>query len=204
MSEPPLTSLETPPAKRIKVDVEDADTDAVTGRDEHTSELHVCTVSWPLLRAATMIQPIAHKLNKELALGLPNAREAEHLTIVLINLKSDLNTMHVFGTPEIVSRAAVVTDPELSVSSQATTSQFRLSAIHSIELNPSHEPPQAARSFAILWDHTINPDKLKPGLKRAMNRAKTAGVHLPSRFQKLKREPRQMNMEQLLHGEIRA
>ncbi|CAD0114723.1 unnamed protein product [Aureobasidium uvarum] len=85
-----------------------------------TSELHICAISWPLLRATVAIHPILHKLNKELALalirdaerigeaaaidkgwslltsdgkGISNAKKAEHLTIVLINLKSDLATM---------------------------------------------------------------------------------------------------------------
>jgi len=83
-------------------------------------ELHICAISWPFLRATVAIQPILHKLNRELALslirdaqrigdsavidgqwslltsdgkGLSNARKAEHLAIVLINLKSDLATM---------------------------------------------------------------------------------------------------------------
>ncbi|KAG9541216.1 hypothetical protein KCU71_g19584, partial [Aureobasidium melanogenum] len=84
------------------------------------SELHICAIAWPLLRATVAIYPVIHKLNKELALtlirdaerngdaavidkdwslltsdgkGLSNARKAEHLAIVLINLRADLFTM---------------------------------------------------------------------------------------------------------------
>jgi hypothetical protein len=83
-------------------------------------ELHICAISWPFLRAMVAIQPIIHKLNRDLALtlirdaprlgdsaaidqdwslltsdgkGLSNPRKAEHLAIVLVNLKSDLATM---------------------------------------------------------------------------------------------------------------
>jgi hypothetical protein len=83
-------------------------------------DLHICAISWPFLRAMVAIQPIIHKLNRELALALirdaprvgdsavidqdwslltsdgkslSNPRKAEHLAIVLVNLKSDLATM---------------------------------------------------------------------------------------------------------------
>jgi hypothetical protein len=83
-------------------------------------DFHICAISWPFLRATVAIYPILHKLNRELALalirdterigdsaaidkhwspltsdgkGLSNARKAEHLAIVLVNLRSDLATM---------------------------------------------------------------------------------------------------------------
>jgi hypothetical protein len=82
-------------------------------------DFHICAISWPFLRATVAIYPILHKLNRELALGLirdakcigeavtendwslltsdgkgiSNARKAEHLAIVLVNLRADLATM---------------------------------------------------------------------------------------------------------------
>ncbi|THW68333.1 hypothetical protein D6D19_08971 [Aureobasidium pullulans] len=147
MHEQLLDSSQAPPAKRIKTDDEITDTTAITELNEgsgvpirpetfydcgnmsdkklagylgfsSTSELHVCTISWPILCAVASIVPIAHKLNKELVLGpirdclrtggsavkdkkwslldsegrgATNAQKAEHLAIVLINLESDLN-----------------------------------------------------------------------------------------------------------------
>ncbi|THW92604.1 hypothetical protein D6D17_08407 [Aureobasidium pullulans] len=397
MDEHSLSLPQPPPAKRIRLDDDDtlADEDEGPGdaaRPEtffdcynmgdrktagylgfsNTSELHVCSVSWPLLRATAAIHPIAHKLNKELALGLirdaprsansaiilkswslldsdgkglSNLRKAEHLAIVLINLKSDLARMvaasdntnqlqhahdcQKFRTvypshlcpPQISypvkspllapsdgedflesynrcfsllrhmrnilkssvydtryntdkfksgqyvdekhkpawmraqgSGAPPITQPQHGLDSppqsrrpsavnethkpwiptrprglsKSPTSQYALgsasqpspaavkerepsvnyqfsfSAIHSIEISPSCEPPPISRSFAILWDHTIEPDYLKPGLKRAMDRAKATGAHLPSKLQKLKKDPRDMNRETLFYEQIRA
>lgn len=106
-------------------------------------------------------------------------------------------------TQKHVGQAAIVTDLKLSTSSQASPTQHRLSAIYSVESDPQHPPPLVAKSFAIVWDHTIEPDSLKPGLKCAMNRAKADGVHLPSELQELKKDPRQMHEESLLYRQIR-
>ncbi|THY34865.1 hypothetical protein D6D01_01806 [Aureobasidium pullulans] len=395
MDEHSLSSPQAPPAKRIRLDGDDtlADEDEGPGdaaRSEtffdcnnmgdkktagylgfsNTSELHVCAISWPLLRATAAIYPIMHKLNKELALGLirdaprsatsaivlknwslldsdgkglSNIRKAEHLAIVLINLKSDLARMvaasddtnqlqhahdcqkfrtvypshlcppqisypvkspllapsdgedflesynrcfsllrhmrnilkssvydtryntdkfksghhvdekykpawmraqgsdkprttqpqHGLDSPPQSRRPSAVDEthkpwmPTRELSKSPTSHyafgsasqpspaavkereppvnyQFGLSAIQSIEFHPSYEPPPISRSFAILWDHTIEPDYPKPGLKRAMNRAKAAGAHLPSEFQKLKKDPRDMDRETLFYEQIRA
>lgn len=313
-------------------------------------ELHICSISWPLLRATVAIQPILHKLNRELALtlirdaqrigdsaaiderwslltsdgkGLSNAKKAEHLAIVLINLKSDLAAMtaasdkqnqlqhqhdcHKFNStypthicplisypvrPPILSllegedflesynrcflllrhmrnilntkvfdsrykndnfksglpvkdeykptwmrltippmtspvpkRGSHVTAPnstDLSMPSQLAAS-FNYSTIYSIETKPhssltarpslpidttSPGKPAVnatpiARSFAIIWDHDLEPEHTRSEIKRAMSRAQSEDVDPPSELQKLRKDPRQMAEEPLLYEQIR-
>ncbi|KAG9678798.1 hypothetical protein KCU99_g1033, partial [Aureobasidium melanogenum] len=311
------------------------------------SELHICAIAWPLLRATVAIYPVIHKLNKELALtlirdaernreaavidkdwslltsdgkGLSNARKAEHLAIVLINLRADLFTMtaasdkqnqlqhqhdcqkfnmtypthqcpqisypvrapilsplqgedflesynrcflllrhmrnimksNVFDTrykndnfksgqpvndehkppwmrsavPPMTMTASkpashIITAHGLDPSSpKQSTAQLSYSTIHNIEITPCHAPitlpadvassekPVAnitpvPRSFAVIWDHDLESECIKSGLRRALNRAQARGVDPPSELQKLRKDPRQMVEEPLLYEQIR-
>ncbi|KAG9761912.1 hypothetical protein KCU73_g2152, partial [Aureobasidium melanogenum] len=311
------------------------------------SELHICAIAWPLLRATVAIYPVIHKLNKELALtlirdaernreaavidkdwslltsdgkGLSNARKAEHLAIVLINLRADLFTMtaasdkqnqlqhqhdcqkfnmtypthqcpqisypvrapilsplqgedflesynrcflllrhmrnimksNVFDTrykndnfksgqpvndehkppwmrsavPPMTMTASkpashIITAHGLNPSSsKQSAAQLSYSTIHNIEITPCHAsitlPADAAssekpvanitpvpRSFAVIWDHDLESECIKSGLRRALNRAQARGVDPPSELQKLRKDPRQMVEEPLLYEQIR-
>lgn len=314
-------------------------------------ELHICAISWPFLRATVAIQPILHKLNRELALtlirdaqrigdsaviderwslltsdgkGLSNAKKAEHLAIVLINLKSDLATMtaasdkqnqlqhqhdchkfnatyptHIcplisypvrppilsllegedflepynrcflllrhmrnilntkvfdsrykndnfksghpvkdefkptwmrltvppvtFTLPKVGSHVTAAISPDLSMLSQPAAS-LKYSTIYSIEIKPRHpltarpilptdttSPDKPAikstpisRSFAIVWDHDLESEHTRSGIKRAMSRAQSEDVDPPSELQKLRKDPRQMAEEPLLYEQIRV
>lgn len=314
-------------------------------------ELHICAISWPFLRATVAIQPILHKLNRELALtlirdaqrigdsaaiderwslltsdgkGLSNAKKAEHLAIVLINLKSDLATMtaasdkqnqlqhqhdcHKFNAtypthicplisypvrppillpleredflesynrcflllrhmrnilntkvfdsrykndnfksghpvkdefkptwmrldvppitstaPKRASHVTAVNSAGLSMPSEPTTS-LNYSTIYSIDTKPHHpltarptlqnnttSPDKSAtiaahkpRSFAIVWDHDLETESTRSGIKRAMSRAQSEDVDPPSELQKLRKDPRQMAEEPLLYEQIRV
>ncbi|KAK6002524.1 hypothetical protein QM012_001274 [Aureobasidium pullulans] len=314
------------------------------------SELHICAISWPLLRATVAIYPVIHKLNKELALtlirdaerlgaaavidkdwslltsdgkGLSNARKAEHLAIVLINLRSDLATMtaasdkqnqlqhqhdcqkfnmtypthqcpqisypvrapilsplqgedflesynrcflllrhmrnimksNVFDTrykndnfksgqpvndehkpPWMRSAVPPMTTTTSKPANQIIVAhglgpsspkqsplQLSYSTIHNIETIPcqalvpnptlpndsaSSDKPAAnnaaaPRSFAVIWDHDLESECIKSGLRRALNRAQARGVDPPSELQKLRKDPRQMVEEPLLYEQIR-
>lgn len=314
-------------------------------------ELHICAISWPYLRATVAIQPILHKLSIELALalirdaqrigdsaaidgrwslltsdgkGLSNAKKAEHLAIVLINLKSDLATMtaasdkqnqlqhqhdcykfnatypthlcplisypvrppilsplegedflepynrcflllrhmrnilntKVFDSrykndnfksghpvkdefkptwmrltlppmastvPKRGGKVTVASSAGLSMPSPSAAS-LDYSTIYSIETKPHHpltarptlptnttSPEKPAvksattpRSFAIIWDHDLETEHTRSGIKRAMSRAQSEDVDPPSELQKLRKDPRQMTDEPLLYEQIRV
>ncbi|KAG9828516.1 hypothetical protein KCU98_g4285, partial [Aureobasidium melanogenum] len=311
------------------------------------AELHICAIAWPLLRATVAIYPVIHKLNKELALtlirdaerngeaavidkdwslltsdgkGLSNARKAEHLAIVLINLRADLFTMtaasdkqnqlqhqhdcqkfnmtypthqcpqisypvrapilsplpgedflesynrcflllrhmrnimksNVFDTrykndnfksgqpvndehkppwmrSTVPPMATTTSKPAShittahglsSCSPKQSTVQLSYSTIHNIEITPCHAPiilsadaassekstaniTPVPRSFAVIWDHDLESECIKSGLRRALNRAQARGVDPPSELQKLRKDPRQMVEETLLYEQIR-
>jgi hypothetical protein len=313
-------------------------------------DFHVCAISWPFLRATVAIYPILHKLNRELALalirdaerigdsaaidnhwsplnsdgkGLSNARKAEHLAIVLVNLRSDLATMtaasdkqnqlqhqhdcHNFNTrypthvcpqisypvrppilsllpgedfletynrcflllrhmrnimktnvfdtrykhdsfksglpvkdehrpvwmrsavpsmtstvPKRGSHVAAANSADLFKPSQLAPS-LSYSTIYSIETKPrralpaestlpiNHTSPDelsdnftpTARSFAVIWDHDLEPEYMRSRIKCAMSRAQSKDVDAPSELQKLRKDPRQMIEEPMLYEQIR-
>lgn len=70
---------------------------------------------------------------------------------------------------------------------------------HFLAQSVPNNPP----SISIVWDHALEPEHSKAGLKRALNRAKIRGTRLPSELQKLGKSPLLMVSESSLYDEIR-